>query len=478
MSSALEQPAALRDNGSFDFAALRRGEFARLDEQGHCYLDYTGSALHGASQVQAHMRLLETGLFGNPHAESSTARASTRIIEQARAAVLRFLDVDESSHVVCFTANSSAAIKLVAESYPFGAGRNLVLSADNHNSINGIREYARAAGAALRVLPLDAGLELAHPRYHLRQAANAGSGLFAFPAQSNFSGVRHPLALVRRAQALGFEVLLDCAAYLPSHPLSLRDCPADFAVLSFYKLFGYPTGLGALVMRRDAMQKLRRPWFAGGTVRYASVQADLHRLQHGAEGFEDGTPDFLGIAALPAGFALLESVGMVRLQRHVATLTADLFARLKQLKHRDGTPRVRLYGPDSLAARGGTLCFNVLDPRGRPLPYAQVEAAARAAGISVRGGCFCNPGASEAAFGVDPARLQQCLNHLGDDFTPHRLAACTGEEFGAIRASLGLANNTDDLDRLVALVAQLETGDRGIIVPAQVGRAAGTPQAG
>ena len=437
---------------AFDFAALRRREFARLDEQGHCYLDYTGSALYGVSQVQAHVRLMESGLFGNPHSESQTARASTRVIDAARAAVLRFLDVDETTHVVCFTANSSAAIKLVAESYPFGARRQLVLSADNHNSVNGIREYARAANAPVRILPLDAALQLASPEAALRDAAKAGTGLLAFPAQSNFSGVRHPLALVRQARALGFDVLLDCAAYLPGHALSLREVPADFAVLSFYKLFGYPTGLGALVMRRDAMRALRRPWFAGGTVRYASVQAEVHRLHEGAEGFEDGTPDFLGIAALPAGFALLEAVGMGRLQRHVAQLTADLHGRLHRLRHRDGAPLIRMYGPASLATRGGALCFNVIDTDGRALPYARVDAAARDAGISVRGGCFCNPGASEAAFGADPARLERCLRELGDDFTASRLSDCAGAEVGAIRASLGLANNGADIARLVALL--------------------------
>jgi selenocysteine lyase/cysteine desulfurase len=461
LSNALDRspstPSAADE--AFDFAALRRREFARLDAEAHCYLDYTGSALYGASQLRAHAQLLESGVFGNPHSESSTARASTAIIEQARAAVLRFFDVDASSHVVCFTANSSAAIKLVAESYPFGVRCNLVLSADNHNSINGIREYARAAGASTRILPLDAALELAQPQQQLLDAARNGAGLLAFPAQSNFSGVRHSLDLVRQARALGFDVLLDAAAFIPSHPLSLRDCPTDFTVLSFYKLFGYPTGLGALVMRRDAMRKLRRPWFAGGTVRYASVLADTHRLQDGAEGFEDGTPDFLGIAALPAGFALLEQVGMPRLRRRVAALTGDLFERLKRLRHGNGEPLIRLYGPGGLATRGGALSFNVLDRHGRPLPFTQVEAAARDVGISVRGGCFCNPGASEAAFGVDPARLTQCLRELDDEFTTSRFSACTGSEVGAIRASLGLANNTADIDRLIELLAGF--GERG-----------------
>ncbi|MEO5625255.1 MAG: aminotransferase class V-fold PLP-dependent enzyme [Dokdonella sp.] len=452
-------PDGTSASAPFDFAALRRREFARLDEQEHCYLDYTGSALYGASQLHAHTRLLATGLFGNPHSESTTARASSALIEQARGDVLRFLDVDDTTHVVCFTANSSAAIKLVAESYPFDAHTQLLLSADNHNSINGIRQYARRAGAKVRILPLNAALELDAPTEAIHAAAIDGPGLLAFPAQSNFSGVLHPLELVQRARELGFDVLLDAAAFVPSHRLSLRDCPADFAVLSFYKLFGYPTGLGALVMRRDTMSKLRRPWFAGGTVRYASVQADMHRLHDGVEAFEDGTPDFLGIAALPAGFALLDEVGMPRLAARVAALSADLLERLRPLRHANEAPLIRIYGPDETALRGSALAFNVLDTQGEPLPYAQIEAAARDAGISVRGGCFCNPGASEAAFGAEPARLARCLDTLGDAFTPPRLSACTGKAAGAVRASVGLANDTTDITRLVELLATFGAAD-------------------
>jgi selenocysteine lyase/cysteine desulfurase len=445
-------PRLAPPRGAFDFAALRRREFARLDARRHSYLDYTGSALYAASQLRAHVRLLRSGIFGNPHSESSTARASTAIIGRARDAVLDFLHVDASTHVVCFCANASAAIKLVAESYPFAPQRQLLLSADNHNSVNGMREYARAAQAPVRILPLDAALALDRPHERLEGHARDGAGLFAFPAQSNFSGAQHPLSLVEHARALGFDVLLDCAAFIPSHPLDLRACPADFAVLSFYKLFGYPTGLGALVLRREAMRKLRRPWFAGGTVRFASVGADLHRLADDAEGFEDGTPDFLGIAALPAGFALLEEVGMDRLHAHVARLTQALLDGLTRLRRKNGQPSIRIHGPRIETPRGGAVSFSVLDESGRALPYAMVEAAAREAGISVRGGCFCNPGAAEAAFGVEPERLKQCLVRLDGEFTPQRLSTCAGTEVGAIRASVGLANNDDDVARLLELL--------------------------
>ncbi|MEA2239953.1 MAG: hypothetical protein QOC81_4677 [Thermoanaerobaculia bacterium] len=433
------------------FEALRDREFSRLDAQHHAYLDYAGSALYGDSQLDAHHALLRQGLFGNPHSDSLPSRASTDVIDSARRSVLRFLDADEATHDVCFTANTSAAIKLVAESYPFSSQTSCLLSADNHNSVNGIREYAQRAGARIRYLPLDGELRLQDADAIID--SESGGGLLAFPAQSNFSGVRHPLALVARAKARGLDVLLDIAAFVPSHAFSLRHCPADFVALSFYKLFGYPTGVGALVARRDALARLRRPWFAGGTVLYASIAAATHRLRPRHEGFEDGTPNFLGIAALDSGFALLEEVGMPRLSEHVSRLGAMLIEQLRAMRHRNGVPLVRLYGPTNMIDRGSIIAFNVCDSDGRPLPYTLVETRARQAGVSLRGGCFCNPGASESAFGLDPARISACLDSLGADFTPDRFAECSNTAVGAVRASIGLANNGEDIRRAVEVVA-------------------------
>jgi len=436
-----------------EFAELRDREFARLDRERLAYLDYTGSALYGQSQIRAHHELLREGLFGNPHSESAPSLASTKLIDDARGTLLRFFGVDETTHEVCFTSNASTAIKLIAESYPFEPDTPLILSVDNHNSVNGIREYARLAGAPVRYLPLDEELRLRDPGIELAKAARNGGGLLAFPAQSNFSGVRHPLSLVEDAKSLGCDVLLDIAAYAPSHELSLRDCPADFAALSFYKLFGYPTGVGALVARHEALARLRRPWFAGGTVLYASIQADTHRLRPGHEGFEDGTTDFLGIAALAPGFALLDEMRMPRISAHVAQLTALFLRELTALHHSNGVPLARIYGPATMLDRGGAVSFNVCTADGQPIPYSIVEERGTRAGIAVRGGCFCNPGASEVALELDAARSIECLTSLGADFTLERFAECTGSAIGAVRVSLGLANNEEDVRRGIALVA-------------------------
>ena len=327
--------------------------------------------------------------------------------------------------------------------FPFAPGSRLVLTADNHNSVNGIRIRARRRGATVAYTRLDGELRGLAPEPWLTPVT--APSLFAFPAQSNFSGVRHPLGWVRSAQARGYRVLLDAAAYLPTSRLSLTETPADFVAISFYKIFGYPTGIGALVTRRDALAVLRRSYFGGGTVQFVSVQNRRARLQPGAGSFEDGTPNFLAMPAVCNGLRWFEAIGVEPLHDHVERLTARLLDRLMALGD-----RVILYGPRDLTARGGTIAFN-LRRGGRIVAHEVVEQAARDRGIAIRSGCFCNPGAAEHAFGIDAGRALTCSKGA---FSLARFRACLGDTpVGAVRASLGVATSARDVDRLADFIA-------------------------
>ncbi len=126
----------------------------------------------------------------------------------------------------------------------------------------------------------------------LKSRGNGATNLFAYPAQSNFSGVQHPLEWIARAQAKGWDVLLDAAAFVPTNPLDLSQYHPDFVDISFYKMFGYPTGVGCLIVKHTALAKLKRPWFAGGTVEVVSIQGNGYSLHEGYAAFEDGTIKF------------------------------------------------------------------------------------------------------------------------------------------------------------------------------------------
>lgn len=446
------------------FEDLREREFARLDEGGHVYLDYTGSGLYADCQVRDHDVFLEHHVLGNPHSENPASAVATRLVEEAREKVLDFFGADADEYTVAFTSNASAALKLVGESFPFTHGSRLTLLEDNHNSVQGIRVYAEARGAETTYLPLDRELRLVEGT-EIPPAGDHPS-LFAFPGQSNFSGVKHPLSLVDRAREAGYRTVLDAAAFAPTNRLDLSEVPADFVAVAFYKMFGLPTGLGALVARREALRELERPWFAGGTVEFVSVQNRVHRLRDDAEAFEDGTPNFLGIAAMPRGLAFLSEVGMERVTRHVREMTERVLAILTAACRPDGSPAVELYGPRSTEGRGGTVAFNLRDGEGGVFPYGDVERDASAVGISLRGGCFCNPGAAERALDLQADEALECFESIPrGSFTLKRFAGCMGEghAVGALRVSVGIPTTHADLDRFETWLADYcrRQGDGG-----------------
>ncbi|HLH61858.1 MAG TPA: aminotransferase class V-fold PLP-dependent enzyme [Ktedonobacteraceae bacterium] len=443
---------------------LRETEYVRLDDLEHIYLDYTGGGLYADSQLREHFELLRHNVFGNPHSLNPTSRAMTELVERARASVLSFFHASPDEYAVIFTSNASNALKLVGEAYPFQDNGQFLLLFDNHNSVNGIREFARAKGASFTYLPvmapelraeedllfsfLDSGRQYTHP-------------LFAYPAQSNFTGVQHPLEWIEAAQARGWDVLLDAAAFVPTNRLDLSQWHPDFVPLSFYKMFGYPTGVGCLLARKASLAKLQRPWFAGGTVWGISVQGDGYVMLSGGEGFEDGTVNYLNLPAVEIGLKHLETIGMETIHERVRCLTGWLLDALLSLRHSNGQPLIEVYGPHDTTMRGGTIALNFLDPDGTIIDERVVDRRASEIRLSLRTGCFCNPGAGEAAFNLSKESLYKIFHEKQQETLPQLFRGekgMTWDEFladlgmqsgGAVRVSLGLATNFADVYRLV-----------------------------
>jgi selenocysteine lyase/cysteine desulfurase len=229
---------------------------------------------------------------------------------------------------------------------------------------------------------------------------------------------------------------------------------------SFYKIFGYPTGVGALVARRQALARLRRPWFAGGTITVASVQGDKFYLAEGESAFEDGTPNYLALPAVAFGLEYISSVGIDLVHKRVGCLTSDLIGRLTRLQHANGAGLARIYGPRSGTRRGGTITFNFYDRNGKAIDHRDVEQRANMSNMSLRTGCFCNPGGGEIALGITGTELSSCFHrpehetHLTvDDF---RLCI-DGKSTGAVRVSLGLVSNRADVDAFIAFAESFLT---------------------
>ena len=329
---------------------LRATEYSYLDEGGHVYLDYTGAGLPARSQLRAHARAAAQRRVRQPAlGEPNLVRVhGARRAGPGRGAALSSTPAPDE-YAVIFTPNATGACRLVGESYPFGRRSRLVLTADNHNSVNGLREYAARRGAqrgvrrAERLRPAGQRPRACSPR----SAAGTGRAQGCSPTRpsptSAASGTRCPGWPGRRPPGTTC-----CSTRPPSCRPSQLDLSAvrpEFVALSWYKMFGFPTGVGCLLARRDALGRLRRPWFSGGTIRAVSVAGRWHQLLGDEAGFEDGTVNFLSIPDVAVGLDWISGIGIDLIGQRVGMLTAWLLECLGRLRHSSGAPMVRVYGP-------------------------------------------------------------------------------------------------------------------------------------
>lgn len=434
---------------------LRKKDFTRLEKSKHVYLDFTGGNLYAESLVDKHHQLLKEHLFGNPHSFNPTSTFSSEKIEEARQYILQHFNATDDYYCV-FTQNASGALKIVGESYPFDENGHLLLTFDNHNSVNGIRQFARKNNCNYTYIPLHTDslrLDENVLEKSLTGHPSAKNKLFAFPAQSNVTGVRHSLGWIKRAHDCGWDVLLDAAAFVPSNKLDLKQLQPEYVSISFYKIFGYPTGLGCLLIRKDAFSKLHKPWFAGGTIKIASVLGDGFYFENGHPRFEDGTVNYLDIPALKTGLEYINNIGLDKIHTRIECLTGWVLERLQQLKHSNGRSLISIYGPKGTNDRGGTISMNFVDKDGKLYQFEKIEKEANKYNISIRTGCFCNPGVDEVSHSLSQEELTSYFKGRHDG------SYCEQVEFlhklrGAVRISLGYISNFDDVEAFVQFARQ------------------------
>lgn len=467
----------LADNPGYpdrEVEAMREQEYARLDEQEVTYLDHVGGMLPPESLLEQDYQALKKTILGNPH---SGSKASHAAYQKACDEIYAFFGCTSEEYEIIFTANASSAIRLVAESFPFQQGSQLLLTKDNHTSVHGLREYAISKGAMVKYIPLDDDLLLHDGLMEraLHRLQRGAPHLLAFPAQSNATGVRHDLAWIGRAQQQGAWVLCDAAAWVPQSRLDCTIHRPDFVVASFYKIFGYPTGAGCLLARRAALGMLKPPSFAGGGVCYYSgpwSPTDRLLYRDAGQRFEVGTPNYAAFPAIARGFEFIAAMGGVEaLAKRSSALAAWTDTRLSSLRHRikGDLPLCRIYGPPP-ALKGATLMLNFFDCYGSIMPHARIKRAAERFGITLRNGCFCNLGAvQQATYATAGAE------HCELDKTGKILDCKTFDEkilekgdCGAVRISFGLGSNFADAYRFCLFAScLLDTDVSGLEDPAE-----------
>ncbi|XP_029963045.1 molybdenum cofactor sulfurase isoform X2 [Salarias fasciatus] len=456
-----------------NFRDVIEQEFARI--KGTTYLDHAAATLYPESLVRDYCRDITGNVYGNPHSHSPSSSLTHDTMERVRYRVLQHFNTTPEEYSVVFTSGSTAALKLVAESFPWrrraegGAASLFCYLTDSHTSVVGMRGLASPRGAvALPVLPQELRCGAEGGAQGGDDAACQTPHLFCYPAQSNFSGRKYPLGQVRGIQARRLYpacerpgrwfVLLDAASYVSCSPLNLRDCPADFIPISFYKMFGFPTGLGALLVRNDAASVLRKSYFGGGTAAaYLSGEDYYVPAANVADRFEDGTVSFLDIIAINHGFESLRRItgSMHNIQQHTFGLARYTYMLLSSLCHGNGKPVARVYTEgqfESSVTQGAILNFNLVDSHGQIIGYSQVDRMASLYDIHVRTGCFCNTGACQFFLGISGQQMRKNLQagHVCGD----SMDLVDGQPTGSVRVSFGYMSTFEDCQKFLKFVAE------------------------
>ncbi|KNC86408.1 hypothetical protein SARC_01458 [Sphaeroforma arctica JP610] len=461
---------------------IRTKDFKRMGDQ--VYLDYTGSGQYRETQVGNCLLELQTTLFGNSHSHSPSSEATEHELNAARKHVLDHFNADEKEYSVVFTSGATGALKIVGECFPFTEKSTFAFLNVNHNSVVGIREYAHAKKATIKVMT-DKEVERC-----LDQKCNHGAipetptedpsswdqlnlsdehcgnaymnedrktyNLFAYPPEDNFCGVKYPLDWIEKIEKVGmcgkrdWKVVLDAAAFVPTQKLDLGLHKPSFVDVSFYKMFGFPSGLGCLIARNDTLPLLQRSYFGGGTVILATIKKHFVQFaRKRATRFEDGTLSFLSIAALKYGFAALRELGMDNIAAHTHTLSRHLYKRLSQLKHFNGQPVVQVFGKwetdNAEQDQGHIVTFSAYNYDSSPIGYHTIQMASAEAGFHVRTGAHCNPGGVDMYLKIGEDKVEKFARQktsCGDD-----LDTAEGMHLGTVRVSCGTYSTFEDVER-------------------------------
>ena len=262
----------------------------------------------------------------------------------------------------------------------------------------------KATGATLKVADIDDDGALVMDDY--RAKLSSKTKLVSAIHVSNALGTVNPVEeMIRLAHDAGALVLLDGAQSAPHQPVDVQALDVDFFVFSGHKVYG-PTGVGVLYGRESLLDAMP-PWEGGGDM-IRTVTFEETTYAGLPSKFEAGTPNIAGAIGLGTAMEFLMGLDLAKVAEHEADLLRYATERLDTI---DGLRRI-----GTAQNRAGLVGF-VLD---WAHPH-DVGTILDHEGIAIRAG-------------------HHCAQPVMDRFQVPATA----------RASFGVYNTREDIDRLVA----------------------------
>ncbi|CAI5454946.1 unnamed protein product [Caenorhabditis angaria] len=419
------------------------------------YLDNAGAALPSKRQLDELSKFRNDMILANPHSRHSTALKTKQLMNSARLRVLQYFNASSDDYFVVFTYNTTHSLKIVAENFKFTRTKTEEVSEisnilyenqsqfaylyDSHHSVIGLRNFVKNRVDSISCVSENA----------FENIPNTSNSLFVLTAMSNFCGKKYDLDNIAKLQEKGWSVCLDAASLVSTAPLDLKKYRPNFVALSFYKMFGYPTGVGALIIRKNSEQMIPKNSFAGGTVQSVEEDSFYFISKDLEDAYEEGTMNFHGIAAIQHGFDEIERCGGIKnIQNKTYSIAKQMFKMLSTKVHENGKQVVEIYSQNSSEfgtqdEQGAIITFNIKRPDGGYYGYNEVEKICAIFGIEIRTGCFCNIGACRKYLGISHEMIQN--NQRQGKRCGDEMDLIDGKPTGAVRISFGRQSEEDDI---------------------------------
>jgi cysteine desulfurase/selenocysteine lyase len=411
MSKQSSKVTQLNDS---DDISNRRADFPALQQQVNdhslVYLDSAASSQQPAvviDTVADYQRHDHANVHRGVHTLSHRA---TEAYEGSRDNIVTFINAS-NRHEVIFTSGTTESINLVAQSFcrpMLNAGDKILLTQlEHHSNIVPWQMVCEQTGAELLITPIDDTGQI--DSEELMRQLQSGVKMLAIAHVSNALGSINPVKdIVEKAHSLDIPVLLDGAQAMPHMSVDVQDIGCDFYAFSGHKMFG-PTGTGVLYGKESLLEAM--PPYQGGGDMILEVRFDKTVYNDLPYKFEAGTPNISGMIGLGAAVGYLQAIGMDKVAAHEQRLLAYMTSQLAAIEG------IRLIGTADNKASVQSFLLDDIHPHdlGTILDHQ---------GVAIRTGHHCAMPVMEY-FGIP----------------------------GTARASLGLYNNEDDIDRLVAALA-------------------------
>ena len=277
-----------------DAEKIRR-DFPVLSSRKEIYFDSACTSLKPIQVIDAERNYYEkiSGCAGR--SAHAMAKETDAAFSDARRKVAKFVGAKEGETV--WVKNTTEALNLVIRSFDYSSRRKIVTTKlEHHSLLLPIMEQQRRGIVKMEYLPV--GREGGFDEAALSQLIDKNTALVAVHHTTNTTGMRAPLEkMVKIAHDSGAAVLVDGAQGVPHSRVDFARLGADFLCFSGHKMLG-PTGIGCLVAREDALEKLDTFMVGGETVE--SVKGSGVIFKKGLKRFEAGIQNYAGATGLAA----------------------------------------------------------------------------------------------------------------------------------------------------------------------------------